>query len=121
MNLAARSTARAGSWSSIQQARQGSPWKRSLHDDDLFGPLRDVVVALDVLERQPERSGARILDGRSVCGLERSHPDLRAPRADKPHAEVARARYRDPVDLVVVRAEGLCERRPPAPRVREPE
>ena len=90
-----------------------------LRRDDLLGPLRDVIVAVDVLERQPERE---LLGSVLAAGLrreERRHPDLRPVRADEPDAEVALARHRDPEHRLVGRAERLRERRPPPPRVRQ--
>ena len=48
-----------------QDRRRASRSRSYCDDDDVLGPLRDVVVAVDVLERQPERRVARIRPARS--------------------------------------------------------
>src|SRR5947209_5203656 len=58
-------------------------------------PLRNVVVALDVLERHPERRRRRVDVHLRLGRIERRHPHLRLIGADELDAVVARRRERE--------------------------
>src|SRR5688572_14891723 len=76
---------------------------------DRLDPLRDVIAAAEILERQPEGGEAGVEPGRGARRVEADHPDLRHPalgRLLQAQAVVAPRREGQPEQLAAVVAVG---------------